>query len=510
MTETIGWGDVDIDIAPPRQRRFRGVLLWSAVIAVVAGVALAPSARARLAGGAVAWLDRTWAKAQAYDATRIALEDRGIQRSAPGDAPLYMRLVSLVDREEASRLRGLAHSVAGHRTWASDVHSTAVKVRRALLAEARDLDVDAGRTADTFRTEIYLATPTQSATQSLLFAATHAVDALVGRHHVRVRAHVRPADAPLTTAAPVLGLLNSLTDTPLDLRLAISHDDTLDVWDLATGKGRRDVAIAADPEFIQPLVRLGDDAVFAAKDGPRLVRPDGTTRPIGLPTRAEYVPGGDGSLWVDALGTWKHYDGNGRLIGPVQRTPLGYSDGAMAASGNSVVIAKSSPMAGTQAAIWTPSTGRLVPIPGSCDGAFSGARDAIAFVGCNQLTLSVMNLKTGRLRTVHTPPGTVVDEVAMALSPDGSQLAFRASPLNGIDTSGSLALFDVATGRVRVIARGTAPLSWSADGTTLLVSSDVGENLYSVPLGYWKEGMDRPASIRIPLASQSLSALLLP
>jgi len=370
--------------------------------------------------------------------------------------------------------------------------------------------VDAGRTAVTFRTDLFLETPTQAATQSLLLDASRAVDAVVRRHHLRAPVKVAPQQARLTSATSVLATLDRVTNAPVDLRLAISHDGTLDIWDLATGRPHIDVATGPDnPDFSQPLLRLGEEALFASNDGPRLIGSDGRSHRIGLPQPAEYFPAGDGSLWVASNGTWTHVDASGHRTGRTYRTPVGYSDGAMAAAGSTVILAENSPEAGTQAAIWTPSSGRLVPVAGACDGAVTGARDAVAFVGCDQLTLGVMNVKTGRVRTVRTPPGTRVDEAGMALSPDGTRLAFQASPLNGIDTNGSLMLFDATTGRVDVIARATIPLSWSPDGSTLLVSRDVGENLYTVPFGYWKQGMSQPEPIRIPLAGQSESALFL-
>ena len=513
MTETIGWGDVDGDVAievtSPRRRRLRALLLWSAVLAVVAGIALAPSARARLATGTAGWLVRAWSNAQAYDETRTQLEDHGLQRAAPGDGHLYMQLVALLDREEAARLRTTARDVRNRHTWSADVHAAAVAVHRALLAEARDLDVDATRTTVTFSTDLFLNTPTSYATQSLILAAQRAIDQVSRRHHIRApksdAAHTR-----LTSATTVLSRLDKVTDQPLGLRLAISQNGSLDVWDLATGTARRDVAAGPDNlDFIQPLLPLGSGVMFTADDGPRLVSPDGSSRRLRLPTLAQYLSAGDGTLWI-ATGRWRHYDRSGRPMGPSYDVPAGFSGGAMAATGDSLVILKDSPETDAQAAVWTPSTGRLRPVGRGCYGAVTGAPAAIAFVSCDQRTLGVMDVRTGHLRTVHAPAGTVVDEVAMALSRDGSELAFRASRLDGNDSDASLVLFDVRTGKVAVIAQGAIPLSWSGDGTTLLISNDVGESLYSLPLGYWRVGMDRPAPIRIPVNSQSVSALLLP
>ena len=511
MTETIGWGDVDVDVTPPHRRRLRALLLWSALLAVIAGIALAPTARSRLADGAVASLVRAWSSAQTYDESRTALESRALQRAAPGDRSMYVRLVTALDKEEASRLRGIARDVRNGHTWTSDVHAAATRVDRALLAEAHDLDVDAGRTGVTFSSDLYLETPTQYTTQSLLLAAQGSIEQLSRRHHIRMQTHARAGTGRLTSADAVLARLDQLTDKPLDLRLAVSHDGTLDVWDLATGTGHRDVAAGAEnPDYTQPLLPLGSGVLFAAQDGSRLVNADGSSRRLRLPTRAEYLPAGDGSLWVATNGTWRHYDRTGRPTGPSYAGPAGFYGGAMAATADSLVFPQDLPAMGVRAAVWTPSTGRLRPVGRACYGAVTGARAAIAFVGCDQLQLGVMDVKTGRLRTVHAPAGTVVDEVAMALSPDGSELAFRASPLDGDDISASLALLDVRTGKLSVIGHGAIPLSWSEDGTTLLISNDVGGSPYSLPLGYWRSGMDRPEPIRIALTSQSMSALLLP
>ena len=511
MTETIGWGDVDIDVAPPRHRRLRRVLLWPAVLAVVAGVALAPSARAKLAGNAVGWLGRQWAIAKAYDANRTSLEAAALQRVAAADRPLYAHLVTLLDWEEAARLRTIARAVGGHRSWTGDVHAAAAAVRRALLAEAHDLDGDAGHTTATFGTDVFLETPTQAATQNLLLDADRSVTQAARRHHVRLNTRLRPADGQLRSAASVLATLRRLTNHPLDLHIALSHDGSLDMWDLATGRVKTDLADARHfSDFLQPLMRLGDGALFMSDHGPQLIGTDGSSTRLALPTHAQYFPAGDGTLWVATLGTWRHYDGAGRPDGPAYRTPAGYSNGAIAASGRSVVLALDSPEPGTRSVLWTPSTGRLVPLPGACDAAIVGSRDAIAYVSCDQVSLSVMDMRTGHRRTVVTPPGTVVDEVAMALSPDGRRLAFRASPLNGEDVNGTLMVLDTRTGAMTDISGATLPLSWSADGKTLLVSSDVGENAYSLPYAYWNEGMAHPEPIRIPVTGQSDYAILLP
>ena len=510
MTDTIGWGDVDIDVALPRTRRVRGALLWLALLAVVAGVGLAPSARARLADSSAKWLGHVWAVAQSYDVVRTVTEGHALQRAAPGDAPRYARIVSLLDREEAARLRSLVREISRHHTWRSDVHEAALAAGRALAAEARDLETDAGRTAATFSSEIYLETPTQNSTQALQMRAQGLIDQLARRHHIRLPSHIPSTAVRLRSAAALLQAMDRVTDQPIDLRLAVSHDGTLDIWDLSTGKVRTDVASVSGPDFTQPVVRLGDGALFIADDGrPQLVTTDGRLLRLALPSRAQYLSAGDGSVWSVSGGLWRHYEGPSRPLGTAYRTPDGYADGSVAAAGDSIVIFKNSPYAGTQAALWTPSTGHLLLLPG-CDAAITGSRDAVAYVGCDQITVSVMNLKNGRVRTVKTPAGTLVDEVGMALSPDGTRLAFRTGALNGDESKGSLLLLDTRTGHVKVLAQASTPLAWSPDGSTLVVSNDVGENLYPAPLAYWRDGMSNPEPIRILITGDTINALLLP
>ena len=511
MTETIGWGDVDVDITPPRRRRVRSWPWWAALVAVVAGVALAPSARARLAGSSAAWLARTWSTAQAYDTSRTATEEHALERASAADVATYARVVSMLDREEASRLRALTRDVEAHRTWAGDVHAAAVAVRRALVSEAHDLDADAGRTSMTFRSDLYLETATQYATQSLQLTAQRSVEQLVRRHHLRMPLGLPATSRLLSSATALIQQLDRVTDEPVDLRLAIGHDGALDMWDLATGKSRLGVAQAAadSADLFQPVIRVGNGVLFATGDGFQVVRAGGGRQRLAAPSSTQFVSAGDGSVWATYDGLWRRYDGSGRPVGPQYRTPAGYSDSPIAGTSDSVVIFKDSPYGGTQAEVWTPSTGHLTPLPGSCDAAITGARAAIAYVGCDQLSVSVMDRRSGRVRTVHTPPGTVVDEAGMALSPDGTRLAFGAGELNGDETKSSLVLLDARSGRMTVIAHGTSPLCWSPDGSTLLVSSDVGDNVYSKPLGYWRDGMTRPAPIRIPLTHSSVPAVLL-
>jgi WD40 repeat protein len=310
----------------------------------------------------------------------------------------------------------------------------------------------------------------------------------------------------------VLATLDRLTDSPVNVRLAISHDGTLDIWDLATGKGRIDVANGPENlDFTQPVIRLGAGALFATDQGFRLVRTDGSTA-ARLPSASGYLPAGDNAVWLMLPSGFRRYDSHGHAVGPAYPPPPAFADGgALSATANSLVMAENNPDTQMQtAALWTPSTGKVRPVGSACVGAITGSRDAIAYVGCDQESLTVMDARSGRVRTVHAPPRTVVDEGGMALSPDGSRLAFRASPLDGVDTNSSLVVFDARTGGVTVIAQAAVPLSWSPDGTTLLVSSDVGENAYSIPLGYWRTGMDHPVPIRITLTGQSVSAVLLP
>ena len=511
MTETIGWGDVEVDLAPSRRRRLRRGLLWAVLLAVVAGVAVVPSARARLAGNSAAWLARAWTIAQAYDARRTTAEEQALQRVGAGasDADVYARIVSLLDREEASRLRALGHAVGGRLSWARDVHDAAVAVRRTLVAEAQDLDADAGRTSETFSSGAFLETPTQPATQALQGAAQRDVDRLVRRHHLRLPSHPSADSTTLRSATALLERLTRVTDRPVDLRLAILHDDVLDLWDLSTGKGRTDVAISSDtPYFTSPLIRLGGRVLMPTDDGPRMFSATGESRRLALRTPAEYFSAGDGTLWAVGDNSWRHYDGAGRPVGPAYPTLADYS--GVAAAGDSLILAKAHPDLGAWALVWTPSTGRRSPVPGACEGSFTGASSAVAYVSCDQTSVSVMDVRNGRVHTVHAPEGTVVDEAGIALSPDGTRLAFRAGALNGDESASTLVLLDTRSRNQTVIARGSLPLGWSPDGSTLLISSDVGDNVYPRPLSYWMDGMARPQPIRILVAGTTVAAALLP
>jgi WD40 repeat protein len=298
----------------------------------------------------------------------------------------------------------------------------------------------------------------------------------------------------------------------VNVRLAISHDGSLDVWDLATGKGWRNVARGPDDlDFTRPMVRLGNGALFATDQGLQLVSVGGNSRRTSVPATSDYVAAGEGTLWAATYGRWRQYNSAGRPVGPSYAPPADYSAGGMAATADSIVVSRVTRETETPSVfLWTPSTGRVMAVGSGCDGAVTGSRDAIAYVSCDQTSLSILNARTGRVHTLRTPPATVVDEGGLTLSPDGSRLAFRASPLNGDDSGGSLDVFDTRTGRTTVIARAAVPLSWSPDGTTLLVSTDVGENLFSSPLAYWTNGMNNPAPIRIALPGQSVNAVLLP
>jgi len=130
VTETIGWGDVDVDEAPRRRPRVTFALVWIVIAAVVGGVSLWPTAKSSLADRAAHWLQQQWNAGQAYDASRTDIELAATQRVAAGDTPTLVRLVQSLDREQADKLTAMATAIGRHRMWADALDKVRTAVRR--------------------------------------------------------------------------------------------------------------------------------------------------------------------------------------------------------------------------------------------------------------------------------------------------------------------------------------------------------------------------------------------
>jgi len=242
VTETLGWGDLDVEGDAPRRRRVRvpPVLVWVIVAVVIAAFALWPTARRHLSDQAAAWLQKQWATAQAYDASRQSIERSVAPRVGVGDTERYTRIIRYLDQLEARRLTSIAHSVTGARSWSGDVRHAGETVRRALAAEAHDLVQDAAQAADAVAAPPSPPSATSLVTDALIQTAETAVADVARRHHV---SKARPSKAHLTAPASLVAPLYRVTDSPLDAELAVTHGHAIDIWNLRTGTRERTIEV---------------------------------------------------------------------------------------------------------------------------------------------------------------------------------------------------------------------------------------------------------------------------
>jgi len=156
--------------------------------------------------------------------------------------------------------------------------------------------------------------------------------------------------------------------------------------------------------------------------------------------------------------------------------------------------------------LWYPENGRVVGFDNPCGGAYHVAGPTVAFTSCDQAGIRLLDTRTGRTRTVHLPPGVAMNGTDPVISPDGSKLAVLAQPRRDDVDATSLYVIALKTGAVTNVQTAAAPITWSADGSVLVLNMN-GDGLAptplaapnGAPLAYWKPGMTAPAGIRINL-----------
>lgn len=504
MTETLGWGDVDVEA--PRRRRVSARLLWLVAIVVVAVIVLVPPARGHFASSAAGWLQQQWATAQAYDDSRTEIEAVVVQRLGIGDQRALVQVVQALDREEASRLAAIARAIGSHRSWSGDVARTMRAARQAVAAEAHDLLRDSQQAAPSIEALGYPPLAISDTTQDQLRAAGALVAAAARRHHADATRH---PSARLTSADRISAALQRVTDEPVDAAIVLASGGSGQVWDLRTGRQVREVGGPDD----MGLAAIGGALMVDTGRGRVLVSSNGT-RSAPLPeTPNGYLPAGGSGLWdMTGEGTAQRYDLSGRRVGPAYPLPPRSLPGSFTATADAIVVEVEDFTVGRSTAVaWFPGTGREVPIVGSCDDSFSAGEHAIAFFNCFRQQIEVLDLRTRRASWIAVPRRFSVVS-SPTISPDGTRVAVELSPpdVPADDTSAlRLAVGDVSSGRLTQLPRAAYPLQWSADSSLLLANAPDGATSSGVaPLAYWRPGMQDLAAIRLPVASFDAAFLL--
>jgi len=431
------------------------------------------------------------------------------ERASISDGGLFDAVVADVDREQAKQLAQVATSIDHHRAWAGDVRRAQRAAVTALRAEARDLLAQAVRPQAVFTGTFYVAEPVSQQTATLIAAADRLVAASSRRHHVRI---AQPPPVRLTAAAEPLAQLARVTTTPLPVRLAVAHDGDLDIWNLEDGSVRRNVAdVRIDDGF--PVRRVGT-ALLTMSNSHWVLLPADGGRHMSLPGAADYLAAGSDGLWqVD--GSVIHRLGpDAHQIGRSYTLPGGF-DPPFAATADALVIARTSPDAGTFPFLWTPLTGSLRALPGECNAGVFAAADRVVYVPCDPVQrLVALDPRTGTVRPLRSPPGLQVVDGTELLAPDGRRVAAMVQP-PGADyedpASTKLAVWDLDTGRVELIGAAASAVAWSADSSVLLVNPRFdGGSTTNLPLAYWTPGASALAPIRIPATDVSDTVALLP
>ena len=517
MTETLGWGDVDVDAEPRRRRRLPPVVVWVAVAAVVAGVAYWPTMKDGLADRAAAWLQRQWMTSQAYESSRSAIEVDATERIAVGDFPGLARMAQALDREESDRLTAIATAIGRHRMWAANVQSVSRSIQQALRAEARDLRADVTVAAEELSTFGYVEEPLSGSTQSLVLHASDKLQRLLLSRHLTAHPKVT---ARLTSADSEVAALRRLTAVPLDLRLAVVQNSQLDVWDLRTNRVRKNVIglqTANSPIGVLPVV----GSSLLESDENWELWPTAGPRPVRLPATSSndyYRPAGDSGLWRNDGTRIRRYDATGNPVGPWHDYPQQLlQQGAVAATADAILSSPGSDnFNASHPVLWYPDTGRVLSLPDECLWSVASARSTIASVSCDQTQLRLLDTRSGRVTNLPIPRGVNLMGVGPTMSADGTKVALQVQPEQKPDhpMSSVVVIFDVATRHVTTLDTIAIPLAWSADGSVLLfdINGEAGSPTTSVlaPLGYWKPGMTDLAGIRINLASGEYAVAILP
>ena len=516
MTDTIGWGDVDVDSR--RRRRLPRVprrVVWPTAAVVVAAVVLTPRVESHLADSAAGWLQRQWATATALDVSRVSAEQNAATRLGVGDLAVLAKAARALDREEVDRLGLVLEEVARHRTWNGDIHRAAVAVRAALNAEISDLALDSVRAQG--EVEQFQAAPTvfSAPTQERVARADALVGAMAHKHHAATSA----SKLRLASAVALEQRLSRVVDTPVDVRLAISHDGAVDVWDLRTGTLARTVALPyADEEPDGTVTPIGDALLVGGLDHPTLLMPG--ANPVRLPRTPFGVSsaGGDGVWDFTGDGRVLRFDANGHRVGPAYALPAGTESGSFVATADAIVVQIYDPSGGdglgsSRQAVWFPATGRQVPLTDVCDDSTAAAEHSVGYLDCARQSIHVLDLASGSSRSVRLPAGYAVFS-PLLLARDGRRVAVQLDPGQADgedDTKLRLGIADLKTGKWTLLRSPSSPLAWAADGSTLLVSTpvdSVGPSL--APLGYWQVGRPAVQAIRLDGIGQPLWATLLP
>ena len=508
MTDTIGWGDVDVDEAP-RRRRVPPRLVWAVVAIVAAGAVLVPLIRAQLANSSAGWLQQEWTRAKAYDASRQSIEQSTLRRVGIGDAPRLAQVVLALDREEAGRLTQIERAVARHHDWSPDVRRAAAQVHRALASQLTDLAHDEQQAPAEVASSGYPPTVTTAATQTLIDTADAMVTASAHRHHA---AKHPSTSVRLTAAAPLIDVLNRVTDVPVDATVAVLHGADIEIWNLRTGRRERTLRKPDGVSDTGQVVPIGGQSLLLGDfGGPSVLLPLDSRPAIPLPpTTVGYEPAGGSGVWLMTGASVRRYDGMGHPVGPFHRMPAGTDVAAIASTDDALALPILSPGdANAQILLWHPATGRRQTIAAGCGLGVAAGRRTIVSVACSQRSLTELDVETGHVRQLRLPRGLVADGV-LTPSPDGHLVAFSVQRTDTPGGSDSLtAVGDFDTGAVTVLSDGTAALGWSADSSILLTELRNGSTVDPLaPLGYWTRGMKRMASIRIDLGGQDFAAAL--
>jgi len=470
-----------------------------------------------MANRAADWLQRQWRIAGSYEASRTDIELTASEQLAAGDMPILIRIVQKLDREEAGKLTQLAAAVQHHRRWESNIDSAADAVHRAFLAEAHDLRADIADAPKLGLTGPYAESPYSAHTEILVERAGEQVQSLVHARHLKVP-KVHPVS--LSSAHSDIDDLKRVTEQPVDVRLAVLHGSQLDVWDLRTGRVRRNVIPTLPVDAPNALSGVGT-TLLAQFDGNWQLWPTSGPRAISLPTESPnsfYQADGAGGMWRTDAGRIRRYDTTGHPIGPWRRYPTGLEVDPLGATkaaiaSNLGALDFNEP----HAVLWYPDSGRIVAFNNPCFGTYHVAQRILAFISCDQAGIHLLDTATGRTHTVHLPRGLMMDGSEPVLAPDGSKLAVVAGPRRGDVEATSLYVMDLKTAAVTNLHTAAAPITWSADGSVLLLNIN-GDGVSptsqppsaNAPLAYWKPGMSAPAGIRINLANDVFSLVALP
>lgn len=503
VTDTIGWGDVDVDPVRTRRRRHALRFVWPIVVAVVAGVVLTPVVTSHLADDAARWVAQQWDVAYALDDAREQALARTSELLGVADMPAYVQFIRDIDTTDLTRLRSLESGVRDHHAWESDVGHAEDAVRRALAAEITDLQVEIRQVPYevTDPENPFAPAPLSPATTRLIATADRLVAKALSAHHVKQprREHVT---FPQTQA--FVTRMSRLTDTPLPVRLVIPEGEGYVVWNLSTGT-RRVVALPS-AEF---------DGIEAVVDKQTLlVQGDGYTRLIyldGRPShtfadRDSYWPAGHSLLWQFSDALTKVTE-SGRPVGPRYSLPAGYgyeqpfSADALTVT-KFVPVAEQHPDVNVQAQfVWRPASNRFWSAQDACS-QLAGAIGTAVYQKCNADAVVVLDTRTGHRRLVRLPAHGSAS-LPGALSPDGR---FLAATVSAAEDDQQIPLridiVDLVTGAVTASVPDPghgAPIGWSSDSSTLVLFdfNDTGDSMRA-NVSYWRQGMTTVGSIRIP------------